>query len=76
MEALIIILFIAGCVCLGLSLAFYIVLWDTLKAHRQAMRALSEELAQRALVRRSEMQSRIIAEESGLGYIPPQEGRQ
>jgi hypothetical protein len=44
MEVLIIVMFLAGVVLLGLGIAFHILLWDTLKVHRRAMDALYRNL--------------------------------
>lgn len=51
MEILIIILFVLGCALLVLSVAFTALSWSTLKAHREAMRALTQHLTQRRLTR-------------------------
>lgn len=65
MEALLLIGVLAGLLGLFLSVALYARLWSTLGMHRQAMHALHQELAQRRVPR-----------VSGLGHIPPQDGRE
>jgi hypothetical protein len=64
MEALLVILFVLGCMLFGLGLAFLRLTWTTLQVHRQAMHALHQHYAAQRVPR------------APLGHIPPQDGRQ
>lgn len=63
MEALILVLVLAGLIAITFGIAFYVRLWSTLGMHRQAMHALHQELAQQRL-------GRLQAQ--SLGHVPPQ----
>jgi hypothetical protein len=64
MEALVLLLVLAGLAGFGLGVAFYVRLWSTLGMHRQAMHALHQHYAAQRVPR------------APLGHIPPQDGRQ